>query len=438
MNFREKAEHIFLAGIRRVLPGKIISDLVSLRGSLLKIGDLSFDLELFNKIYILGAGKASAALGHYLENILGERITAGHIVTKYGHYCRLRKIKVTEAGHPVPDENSFLAASEILRIAGDVSENDLVICVWSGGGSSLLADHPDSSSQLELSFFNDMLVRCGAGIGEINIVRKHLSKIKGGQLLRHIWPATCVTVYLSDVIGDPPDVVASGPTSPDNSTFENALQVIEKYGLKSDMPASLLGFIYEGAQGIHPDTPKLGDQVFSRSGLVLAGNNMKALQAASREAEEMGFSTFIVTAGLSGDTDQACSSIIDAIHWYRNNGTVAKPVCLLFGGETTVRVTGDGLGGRNQHLALTAAIRLQDIAGITFLAAGTDGNDGNTDMAGAVVDSETIHDALSMNVDPVKFIKEFDSFNFFRAVGGHINTGPTLTNVMDIIIVIIE
>jgi hydroxypyruvate reductase/glycerate 2-kinase len=438
MNFREKAEHIFLAGIRRVLPGKIISDLVSLRGSLLKIGDLSFDLELFNKIYILGAGKASAALGHYLENILGERITAGHIVTKYGHYCRLRKIKVTEAGHPVPDENSFLAASEILRIAGDVSENDLVICVWSGGGSSLLADHPDSSSQLELSFFNDMLVRCGAGIGEINIVRKHLSKIKGGQLLRHIWPATCVTVYLSDVIGDPPDVVASGPTSPDNSTFENALQVIEKYGLKSDMPASLLGFIYEGAQGIHPDTPKLGDQVFSRSELVLAGNNMKALQAASREAEEMGFSTFIVTAGLSGDTDQACSSIIDAIHWYRNNGTVAKPVCLLFGGETTVRVTGDGLGGRNQHLALTAAIRLQDIAGITFLAAGTDGNDGNTDMAGAVVDSETIHDALSMNVDPVKFIKEFDSFNFFRAVGGHINTGPTLTNVMDIIIVIIE
>ena len=438
MNFREKAEHIFLAGIRRVLPGKIISDLVSLRGSLLKIGDLSFDLELFNKIYILGAGKASAALGHYLENILGERITAGHIVTKYGHYCRLRKIKVTEAGHPVPDENSFLAASEILRIAGDVSENDLVICVWSGGGSSLLADHPDSSSQLELSFFNDMLVRCGAGIGEINIVRKHLSKIKGGQLLRHIWPATCVTVYLSDVIGDPPDVVASGPTSPDNSTFENALQVIEKYGLKSDMPASLLGFIYEGVQGIHPDTPKLGDQVFSRSELVLAGNNMKALQAASREAEEMGFSTFIVTAGLSGDTDQACSSIIDAIHWYRNNGTVAKPVCLLFGGETTVRVTGDGLGGRNQHFALTAAIRLQDIAGITFLAAGTDGNDGNTDMAGAVVDSETIHDALSMNVDPVKFIKEFDSFNFFRAVGGHIHTGPTLTNVMDIIIVIIE
>jgi len=438
MDYRDTAEHIFLAGIRGVLPGKIISDLVSLRGSLLRIGDLSYDLDMFSNIYVLGAGKASAALAHYLENILLNRITGGQIVTKYGYFCRLRKIKVTEAGHPVPDENSFSATSEILRIADNAHENDLVICIWSGGGSSLLSDHPDSSTQQEIMFFNDMLVRCGAGIGEINIVRKHLSKVKGGQLSRHIWPATCITVYLSDVIGDPPDVVASGPTSPDNSTFENALQVIEKYGLKSDMPASLLGFIYEGAQGIHPDTPKPGDHDFSRSRLVLAGNNMTALQAASGEAERMGFSTFIVTAGLSGDTDKACSSIIDAIHWYRNDGTVAKPVCLLFGGETTVRVTGDGLGGRNQHLALTTAMRLQEIAGITFLAAGTDGNDGNTEMAGAIVDSETIHDALSMNVDPLKFIKEFDTFNFFKAVGGHINTGPTLTNVMDIIIVIIE
>ncbi len=438
MDFRETAEHIFLAGIRGVLPGKVMNDLVSLRGPLLKIGNLSYDLERFSNIYVLGAGKASAALGHYLENILGSRITDGQIVTKHGYFCRLRKIKVTEAGHPVPDENSFSATAKIMLIADNALENDLVICIWSGGGSSLLSDHPDSSSQQELMFFNDMLVRCGAGIGEINIVRKHLSKVKGGQLSRHIWPATCVTIYLSDVIGDPPDVVASGPTSPDNSTFENALQVIEKYGLKNDMPASLLGFIYEGAQGIHPDTPKPGDQDFSRSGLVLAGNNMTALQAASREAEEMGFSTFIVTAGLSGDTDQASTYIIDAITGYRNNNAIRKPICLLFGGETTVRVTVDGMGGRNQHLALVMAMKLQEISGITFLSAGTDGNDGNTEMAGAVVDSETIHDALSMNVDSARYLQEFDSYNFFKSVGGHIHTGPTMTNVMDIIIAIIE
>lgn len=438
MNNRETSEHIFLAGIRGVLPGKIISDLVSLHGSVLKIGNLSYDLERFSNLYVLGAGKASAALGHYLENILGSRITGGQIVTKYGYFCRLRKIRVTEAGHPVPDENSFSATAEILLIADNAVENDLVICIWSGGGSSLLSDHPDSSSQQELMFFNDMLVRCGAGIGEINIVRKHLSKVKGGQLSRHIWPAACVTIYLSDVIGDPPDVVASGPTSPDNSTFDNALQVVEKYGLKNDVPASLLGYIYEGAQGIHPDTPKPGDHYFSRSGLVLAGNNMTALQAAFKEAEGMGFSTFIITAGLSGSTDEACSYIIDAITGYRNNNSIRRPICLLFGGETTVRVAGDGIGGRNQHLALTMAMKLQDISGVTFLSAGTDGNDGNTEMAGALVDSETIHDALSMNVDPARYLQEFDSFNFFKSVGGHVHTGPTMTNVMDIIIAIIE
>lgn len=438
MDYRDKVEHIFLAGLRGVLPGKIIRDLVSLRGSLLKIGDLSYDLELFNNIYVLGAGKASAALGHYLENILGERITAGQIVTKYGHFCRLRKINVTEAGHPVPDQNSFASAAEILRIADIASENDLVICIWSGGGSSLLSDHPESSSQLELMFFNDMLVRCGAGIGEINIVRKHLSQIKGGQLLRHIRPATCVTLYLSDVIGDPPDVVASGPTSPDNSTFANAIQIIEKYGLKNDMPASLIAYLYEGAQGIHPDTPKPGDDDFRRSSLVLAGNNSTALHSALKEAEEMGFSAFIITQALSGTTEQALNFIIDSALGYRNNGEVRKPVCLIYGGETTVRVTGEGQGGRNQHLALTAAIRLKDIAGITLLAAGTDGNDGTTEMAGAVVDSETFHDALSMNVDPANFLSNFDSYNFFKAAGGHIYTGPTLTNVMDMIVLIVE
>ncbi|MCX6334360.1 MAG: DUF4147 domain-containing protein [Bacteroidia bacterium] len=438
MKYRETAEHIFLSGIRGVLPGKIITDLVSLRGSILKVGYMSYDLEKFRHIYVIGAGKASAALGHYLENILGNRITGGHIVTKYGSFCKLIKIRVTEAGHPVPDENGFSATREISAIADNAAEDDLVICIWSGGGSSLLADHPDSSSPQEIMFFNDMLVRCGANISEMNIVRKHLSKVKGGQLARHIWPATCVTIYLSDVIGDPPDVVASGPVAPDNSTYSEALQVIEKYNLKNDMPPSLLTYIYEGVQGMHPDSPGPGDQVFSRTSTLLAGNNRMALLAASREAEKSGFSTFIVTCELIGETHQACSFIIDIINKYKYNNTLQKPVCLLFGGETTVRVTGDGLGGRNQHLALLVATRLHDISGITFLSAGTDGNDGNTDMAGAVVDSETVHDALSMNVDPARYLDDFDSFHFFKAVGGHIHTGPTMTNVMDMALAIIE
>jgi hydroxypyruvate reductase/glycerate 2-kinase len=438
MNNRETAERIFLAGIKGVLPDKIINDLVSIRVSILKVGYLNYDLQKFGNIYVIGAGKASAALGHYMENILGNRITGGHIVTKYGYFCRLKKIKVTEAGHPVPDENSFRATAEILQIADKAAENDLVICLWSGGGSSLLADHPESSSPSEMMFFNDMLVRCGADITEMNIVRKHLSKVKGGQLSRHIWPATGISIYLSDVIGDPPDIVASGPMAPDNSTFGDASRVLEKYNLKKDIPLALLSFIIQGEKGIHPDTPKPGDPVFSRSATLLAGNNKTALQAAGKEAEKLGFTTFIVTRELMGDTQHACSFIIDAIHNYRNNNTLRRPICLLLGGETTVRVAGDGHGGRNQHLALTTALRLQEISGITFLSAGTDGNDGNTEMAGAVVDSETIHDALSMNVDPIRYLEDFDSYNFFKAVGGHIHTGPTMTNVMDLAVAIIE
>ncbi|MCX6329987.1 MAG: glycerate-2-kinase family protein, partial [Bacteroidia bacterium] len=249
MNNREVAEHIFLAGVRGVLPDKIINDLFSLRGSLLKIGYLSYDLEKIRNIYVIGAGKASAAMAHYVEKIVGDRITEGHIVTKYGYFCKLNNITVTEAGHPVPDENSFRATEEILRISEKAAENDLVICLWSGGGSTLLADNPESSSPHEVMFFNEMLVRCGAEIREMNIIRKHLSKVKGGQLLKHIWPAASVSIFLSDVIGDPLDIIASGPTVPDNSTFAEALKILENYHLKNDIPPGLLNYLEKGAEG---------------------------------------------------------------------------------------------------------------------------------------------------------------------------------------------
>lgn len=438
MNNREIAEHIFLAGVKGVLPGSLINNLVSLRGTLLKIGYLSFELEKIRNIYIVGAGKASAAMAHYVENILGNRISGGFIVTKYDYFCRLKYIKVTEAGHPVPDENSFAAGKEILKITGMAGENDLVICLWSGGGSSLMADYPEASSPVEISFLNEMLVSCGADIGEINMVRKHLSNIKGGQLARSIWPARGISIMLSDVIGDHADVIASGPTVPDNSTFADALNVIEAHNLKSDIPQGLLNYLVEGTQGINPDTPKQGDPVFENQVTLLAGNNNTALQAAKDESEKMGLNTVIITRNLAGDVNDACSFIIDAIHNYKNNINLHLPACLLFGGEPTVSVTGNGSGGRNQHLALLAALRLQNIAGVTFLSAGTDGNDGNTEMAGAVVDSETVHNALSMNCDPERFLADFDSYNFFKSAGGHILTGPTMTNVMDLAVVIIE
>jgi len=438
MNAGETAERIFLEGVKGVLPGKLINDLITLRGSLLKIGYLSYDLEKISNIYIIGAGKASSAMAHYVESILGIRIKEGHIVTKYGHACKLKFLKVTEAGHPIPDLNSYRATGEVLQIADRAGEDDLVICLWSGGGSSLLADYPESSSPDEIALINEILVKCGADIREINAVRKHLSKVKGGQLARHIWPASAVSIIISDVIGDPPDIIASGPAVPDNSTFADALAVLEKYQLINEIPSGLLDYINDGVQGIRSDTPKPGDEIFSKTVTFLAGSNRSALQAAKIEAEKLGLTTFVITDSLTGDTGNACTSIIDTITIYKNNSDLQKPICLLFGGETTVKVTGKGRGGRNQHLALTTAFRLQHIPGITLLAAGSDGNDGDTNAAGAVVDSNTINEALSMNIDPELYLNNFDSYNFFKKAGGHIRTGPTMTNVMDLIVVLIE
>ncbi len=435
---RKSAELILLAGIKGVMPDRIIGDLVSVKGGALKIGYHEFDLKQFENIRIIGAGKASAAMAHYVESILGDRISGGHIITKYGCYCKLLKISVTEAGHPVPDENSFRATGEILKIADEAGDKDLVICIWSGGGSSLLADYPETSTAEEIQILNDLLVRSGADIGEMNSVRKHLSKVKGGQLARHIYPARSINIILSDVIGDPFDVIASGPAVPDNSTFADALAVLDKYNLTGQVPSGLVQYLSQGINGMRPETPKTGDAVFTRVTSVLAGNNRSALHAAQTEAEKRGFSSFIITDRLMGETVSACSFLIDTINNYRNDISHKKPLCLLFGGETTVKVAGGGTGGRNQHLALSAAISIRDIPGITLLSAGTDGNDGNTEMAGAVVDSETVHDALSMNIAPERYLNNFDSYNFFRNAGGHVFTGPTLTNVMDMTVVIIE
>lgn len=438
MNNLETAEQIFMAGVRSVLPERLITGVMKLDGSLLTIGDHKIVLEDIRKIYVTGAGKASAAMGHYVESILGNRITGGHIVVKYSHSCKLKKIEVTEAGHPIPDENGLKATQEIIRIAAQASENDLVICLISGGGSALLADLPGNLLPEELYIVNNLLVRCGANIQEINSVRKHLSYVKGGQLARIVSPARLVTLILSDVPGNPLDVIASGPTVPDPSTFSDALRVIESYNLTTDVTAGVLNYLREGIEGIHPETPKPGDPLFSNTLNILAGTNQTALKASKNEAVRLGFKTYIIDAELQGDVENVCESVISTVVSFKNNSEIPKPACLLYGGETTVKVHGNGMGGRNQHFALSAAIRLRDIPGVTLLSAGTDGTDGPTDAAGAVVDTGTLQRAVSLNEDPENYLFEFNSYNFFRRAGGHIITGPTYTNVMDLIVVLVE
>ncbi len=438
MNNREIAEKIFIAGVRSVLPEKLINGIMKLEGSVLSIKDQKILLDEIKNIYVIGTGKASAAMGHYVESILGNRITGGHIVVKYGYSCKLKRIKVTEAGHPIPDENGFKATEEIIKIAEQASENDLVICLISGGGSALLADLPEGILPEELYIVNNLLIRCGATINEINSVRKHLSRVKGGQLARIVRPAKLVTLILSDVTGNLLEVIASGPTVPDPSTFGDALKVIESYNLTTDITSGVLNYLKEGSRGINPETPKPGDPLFSGTLNFLAGTNQIALRAAKSQAVSMGFKSYIIDSELKGDVENVCESVISTAISFKNNNEIQKPVCLLFGGETTVKINGSGTGGRNQHLALLAAERLKVFPGITLLAAGTDGTDGPTDAAGATADSETIHMAMSLNADPENYLSEFNSYNFFKRVGGHVFTGPTFTNVMDILIILVE
>ena len=438
MNNREIAENIFIEGVKSVLPEKLITGIMRLDGSVLTIGEQKVQLDNIKNIYVIGAGKASAAMGHYVESILGKRIAGGHIVVKYGHACKLKRIKVTEAGHPVPDVNGLRATDEIIKISARATENDLVLCLISGGGSALLADLPEGLLPEELYIVNNLLIRCGASINEINCVRKHLSGVKGGQLAKIVRPAQLITLVLSDVTGNPLEVIASGPTVPDPSTFSDALKVIEDYAIASDITTGVLNYLKDGSHGIHPETPKPGDPLFSGTLNILAGTNQIALRAAKNKAASMGFKTYIIDSELKGDVENVCESVISTAISFKNNKEIQKPVCLLFGGETTVRVNGNGRGGRNQHLALSAAVRLKNIPDITFLSAGTDGTDGPTDAAGAVADIGTVRRAMSLNEDPEIYLSEFNSYNFFKRVGGHIMTGPTFTNVMDIVVVLVE
>ena len=438
MDNKQIAEQIFLAGIESVLPERLIINKMEIKDNCLIIGQLTFRLNEIEKIYVIGAGKASATMGAEVEKILGNRITEGHIVVKYGHSCKLNHIKISEAGHPLPDSNGFKATEQILKIADKATKNDLVICLLSGGGSALLADFPDEASPEEMIETTDLLVNSGACINELNAVRKHLSKVKGGQLARVVYPATLVNLILSDVPGDPLDVIASGPSVPDPTTFDQALSVLEKFKLTRSVSPGILKYLNEGAAGNKQETPKQGDPLFENVHNLLIGNNMMALEAAKQKALEFNINSVIITDQLQGDTSSVSEYLVETALKFKDDENEVKPVCLLFGGETTVNMTGKGAGGRNQHLSLLIGILLNNHQGITILCAGTDGTDGPTNAAGAVVDSGTFPDAKSKNIDPVKYLRDFDSFHFFKKAGGHIITGPTMTNVMDIIVVLIE
>jgi len=437
MKERQKATQIFLAGVESVKPGNLINRFVSINQNILQIEEIEFDLSGIQNIFVIGAGKASAAMAQAIENILGSRISAGHIVTKYDHSLTLQFIEITEAGHPVPDENGIRGTERILSIVNKAGKDDLVICLISGGGSALLADVPEGCTLDDLKSLSSVLLKTGANINEMNCIRKHLSKVKGGQLAKSAFPARVVSLILSDVIGDPLDVIASGPTAPDPTTFKDALSIIRKYKIENDIPEQILRILRDGYNKNRQETLKDTDEMFLYTNNLIIGTNLLALKTAKEKAESLGYSTRILTNALDGDVKDVANYMMDSVNRVRQEESDRK-MCLLFAGEPTIKIEGIGLGGRNQHLALMIAKLLEDRPGITFLSGGTDGTDGPTNAAGAVVDSCTSKNAANLQLDMERYIDNFDSYTFFIQEGGLIITGPTNTNVMDLMIVLID
>jgi hydroxypyruvate reductase len=430
---------IFNAGLRAVDPEAVIRSQVHRRGDHLIVGERTYDLGDFERVCLIGAGKATALMAKTLEDLLGDRLSAGLILVKYGHAVALHKTRVIEAGHPIPDRSGLDGTAELLHLLEKCAAHDLVICAFSGGTSALL---PAPIPPLDLDqkqLVTQLLLESGADIGQINSIRKHLSLSKGGGLAKAAYPATLISLILSDVVGDRLDVIASGPTVADDSRFADCLAVVERYGLAARLPAPVWRFLKDGAAGLHPETPKAGDPIFAKVQNVVVGNNRLALLAAQARAEALGFRTLLLASGLEGEAAQV-GRLLAAVGKEAglSGHPVAPPACVLAGGETTVTLQGHGKGGRNQELALAAAIALDGLDRISLLSAGTDGTDGLTDAAGAFADGTSCSRARTRGLNPVDFLSRHDSYHFFAALGDLLITGPTRTNVMDIMCLLIQ
>ena len=338
----------------------------------------------------------------------------------------------------LPDKNGLAGTGEIISLLKSADENTLVVCLISGGGSALLvAPHEDVLLE-EKQQITDMLLKAGADINELNAVRKHISAVKGGRLAEIARPARIISLIVSDVIGDRLDVIASGPTAPDRTTYSDALNILVRYNLYDRSPRNIVKVLEKGADGLIPETPKAGSKIFERVDNIIISSNRTALKAAVQKAEELGFQAEVLSSGLTGEAREVCKWLAKKAVEIKNANRSTLPYCLISGGETTVTVKGNGLGGRNMELALAFAIEIDGIDGITLLSAGTDGTDGPTDAAGAIVDGKTVESARSTGLRPEVYLNNNDSYNFFKNIDGLLITGPTGTNVMDIQVIIID
>lgn len=466
MNPRSDAEAIFRAAVARVNPVPMVQYSIRIDEAantlLVSAGnsdELRYDLGQFDRIFATGMGKASARMAAGLEQALGDRLSDGLVAVKAGHTEPLSRIRLVESSHPVPDARSVSAATSILNLGASLgttlTDRDLVIVLVSGGGSALLCAPAPGLTLDDKIATTKLLLSCGATINEMNCVRKHLSAVKGGRLAAALAPATVLTLVLSDVIGDDLDAIASGPTVPDPTTFADALGIARRYGIEEKLPASVAAFLQAGATAgssrgagssrseVQPaETPKPGDPVFANARTVLVGTNRLALAAAEAEAKRLGYNSLVLSSRITGEAREIAQVFLGIGKDIAASGfPLERPACIIAGGETTVTLRGSGRGGRNQEMALAFLDSLgrspKDGESLTFLSGGTDGNDGPTDAAGAVVDLALHRSALARGLDPAAALAANDSYPFFEAAGGLVKTGPTNTNVCDVQVLIV-
>jgi hydroxypyruvate reductase len=433
------AQQLQQAALAAVDPAEAVYKFVSRVGDQILVADRSYNLREVDRVFLIGAGKAAVPMADAVSEVLRDRLGGGVIITKYRHVDRPLPdpIRVHEAGHPVPDQNSADATRDLAALLGTATPRDLIFCVISGGGSALLTLPAEDITLADLQTTTQLLLRAGATIHEINTLRKHLDTVKGGGLARLANGAPIVTLILSDVIGDDLPVIASGPTVPDPSTFAEAWQIVERFDLADQLPAAVRTRLSRGAAGGIADTPKPGDPLFAKVQTVIIGSNAQAAQAAETMARQLKLNTLLLTTQVQGEAREVAkvaAAIAREIAGY--NRPVAKPACVILGGETTVTLKGHGLGGRNQEIALAAAIALDGLPHTLIAALGTDGTDGPTDAAGAIATGETIGRARAIGLDAQAHLAGNDAYHFFQPLGDLIITGPTGTNVNDLLFIL--
>ena len=428
MTLRESARSIFdaalAAGDVRPLVARALADIA---------------LPERGRVLVVGAGKASGAMAAAVEDIWGDRISDGLVAVKDGYLAPTRRVRLLEAGHPVPDERGARAAMEIRGLLESAGADDLVLVLVSGGGSALMPAPTPPITLEDKQAVTRLLLAAGATINQLNAVRKHCSLLKGGQLARAAAPARVEALLLSDVVGDPLDVIGSGPTTGDASTFAEALGVLDGFRLRARAPRSVILRLEEGARGEVPETPKPGDPLFARVRNTVIGTNALVVEAAAARARALGFTPHVLTRALEGEAREAARRFGElAREIQAGRGPVAPPACVIAGGETTVTVQGRGRGGRCQEFALAAALAMEDVKAAVLLAAGTDGTDGPTDAAGAVVDGGSAGRARAQGVDPVGRLADNDSHAVLAGLGDLVFTGPTNTNLLDLYLLLVR